>query len=65
MTGHFSSNAFISTGSFQSSDSGQNRSLLTSFRKSEAIEAGPEALKEIQRSALLAGFLLPMVVAMT
>jgi len=39
--------------------------LLTLFPKGEAIEACPEALKEIQRSALQAGFLLPMVVGMT
>jgi hypothetical protein len=52
-------------GVFKVAIQGKNRSLITSFRKSESIEACPEALQEIQRSALRTGFLLPMVVGMT
>jgi hypothetical protein len=33
--------------------------MLTSSRRSEVIEACPEALKEIQRNAFWTGFLLP------
>jgi hypothetical protein len=52
-------------GIFEVAIQSKNRSSITSFRKSEAIEACPEALMEIQRSALRTGFLLPMVVGMT